>query len=1093
MLQIWLCTDRKVNTQKIMDAICANAKQGHGGQLLIVPEQFSHMAERCLCASGGAQISRFAEVLGFSRLANRVFSVDGGCSETETDAVGRLLTMSLAVEQVQSRLKIYGISAAKPEFLLQLQDTFDEFRSFCITPERLRQISSKTEGVLAEKTEEFALLMESCDAVCAQMGQNPETRLTRLLHALESSKYIEGKRFYFDGFTDFNGVEYEIISQLLNRGIDITVALQCDSVESSKQQFTAARQTAAALKRVAAQEGEYAKIITIPVQEEVQPLSYFRTKAFSGALHPYPDPQEQIVRIHGADAMAQCRTAAGEILRLVSTGVRWRDISVACADYASYQPMLESLFRRAQIPAYFAGDTDILRQNVAHMLLTALDASCRAMDTDTVISYIKSGFVPLDREHIDRMENYALLWRISGSRWERPWTMNPDDFRQKPNERSMKHLAQLESDRKLVLTPLLRLRKDLHSAENTGEMVLAFYAFMEEIELAETLNCLAQEQYEAGNLQKSQEYVQVYGIICDLLEQMYGVLGKSVRTPENFYRIFRAALSQSKVGTIPASLDCVTVGSLMLQRRCDTDYVMVLGANEGMFPCAQGGSGLLTDNERISLKALGMELAPTAAGSLDRELAAIDSVFNAPGKCLYLGASEGKEAYLVRRAFELFPNAKTLQGDKELISRSEREYLSYLASVPELLEQCENEKTAQKAKEILKASSYRVGQLSESTVKNLYGEELALSSSKIDLLASCRFAYFLQYGLRAKQRETAEMDPRMYGTFVHDVLEHTARQVMQEGGFEKLSLERVLRIAEDRMEYYAKEVLSDLWESARAEYLFRRNFAEVRLIVTDLYEEMSASKFRPQWFELHFAGNGKGELPSIKIAGEKVTAQLEGFVDRADIWRDGDTVYVRVVDYKTNKKSFDYTMILNGLLLQMLLYLFALQESGKDFLQMPLQSAGVLYFEAKAENTSLKNKLDKKEMLKKQNSRKKRSGLILDNEAVLQAMEPCENDPVYLPYSHNKDNDRIGSLFNSQQLQMLKSYVFRTVADLSDELFSGDISPNPYFLTNTSNACAYCPYASVCRDDKQERWLNKVKSSDEFWSQIGEVTSDGKV
>ncbi len=1093
MLHIWLCSDRKVNTEKILDRICANAECGRGGQILIVPEQFSHMTERRLCSRCGDQISRYAEVLGFSRLANRVFSVEGGCAESETDAVGRLLMMSLAVEQVQSRLKIYGVSANRPEFLLQLQSTFDEFRSFCVTPERLRQVSRELDGVLAEKTEEFALLMESYDAVSAQMGQNPETRLTRLLHALETSRFVEGKTFYLDGFADFNGVEYEIISQLLNRGAEVTVALQCDALESSKQQFSAARQSAKTLLHMAQQQNESVQMITLPVEMQMQPLPYLRKPAFSGAIVPYPNHQEEIVRLLGADSMAECRTATGEILRLAASGVRWRDISVACADYGTYRPMLESLFRRAEIPAYFAGDTDILRQNVAHMLLTALEAACGAMDTDEVLAYLKSGFVPLDRERCDRLENYVLLWRISGSRWERPWTMNPDGFRKKPNARSKERLEQLESDRLLVLTPLLRLRKSIRSAANTAEMVRALYAFMEEIELDKTLNRLAQEQYSAGDLQKSQEYVQIYGIICTLLEQMYGVLGQSVRSPENFYRIFRAALSQSKVGTIPASLDCVTVGSLMSQRRCDTDYVWILGANEGAFPCSHSAESLLTDRERISLMELGVNLAPTAAGALDRELAAIDSVFNAPVKRLYLGASDGKEAYLIRRTFELFPDAKILQGDSELIGRSEREYLSYLVSSPSILDaKTDCSEACRKAKELLQASAFSVERLSENTIKQLYGEQLALSSSKIDALASCRFAYFLQYGLRAEKRETAEVDPRLYGTFVHDVLEHTVRQVMEEGGFQKVSLERVLDIAENRMEIYAREELADLWESARAEYLFRRNFSEVRLIVTDLYREMSASEFRPQWFELHFADRD-GMLPAIKIAGEKMTARLEGYVDRADIWRDGENVYVRVVDYKTNKKSFDYTMILNGLLLQMLLYLFALEQSGKKLLNAPLRPAGVLYFEAKAENTSLKNKFNEKDMQKKQKEQKKRSGLVLDNEAVLQAMEPCEDEPTYLPYKHDKENNRVGSLFTTQQLHLLEKYVFKTVAALGDELYSGEIAPNPYYLTNSSNACAYCPYASVCRGNKEERWLNKVKSADEFWAQIGEEKKNGEI
>ena len=111
MLTLCLCADRKVNTAHILDEICRNKTKG---QILLVPEQFSHMAERNLCRLGGDQITLYAEVLSFSRLASRVFSSEGGSAETETDTVGKLLIMSLAVEQVRSRLKIYGKSAGKP-------------------------------------------------------------------------------------------------------------------------------------------------------------------------------------------------------------------------------------------------------------------------------------------------------------------------------------------------------------------------------------------------------------------------------------------------------------------------------------------------------------------------------------------------------------------------------------------------------------------------------------------------------------------------------------------------------------------------------------------------------------------------------------------------------------------------------------------------------------------------------------------------------------------------------------------------------------------------------------------------------------------
>ena len=184
MLELFLCTDRKKNTVLALERICRAAAEGRGGQILVTPEQFSHAAERELCLRGGNTISRFAEVLSFSRLASRVFSIEGGAADSETDAGGRLLMMSLAVEQVRSRLKVFGSGAVKPEFLLRLIDTLEEFRSYCVTPADLRRACQELSGVLAVKTEEFALLMESYASVRANCGQNPETRLNRLLAAL---------------------------------------------------------------------------------------------------------------------------------------------------------------------------------------------------------------------------------------------------------------------------------------------------------------------------------------------------------------------------------------------------------------------------------------------------------------------------------------------------------------------------------------------------------------------------------------------------------------------------------------------------------------------------------------------------------------------------------------------------------------------------------------------------------------------------------------------------------------------------------------------------------------------------------------------
>ena len=117
MLQILCGPDRTANSMQILDQICENARAGVAGQILIVPEQYSHETERALCARGGDTISRYAEVLSFTRLAARVFSVCGGVCEEYLDENGRVLTLYLAAQQVREQLKFYAAVMTRPDFL----------------------------------------------------------------------------------------------------------------------------------------------------------------------------------------------------------------------------------------------------------------------------------------------------------------------------------------------------------------------------------------------------------------------------------------------------------------------------------------------------------------------------------------------------------------------------------------------------------------------------------------------------------------------------------------------------------------------------------------------------------------------------------------------------------------------------------------------------------------------------------------------------------------------------------------------------------------------------------------------------------------
>ena len=133
-----------------------------------------------------------------------------------------------------------------------------------------------------------------------------------------------------------------------------------------------------------------------------------------------------------------------------------------------------------------------------------------------------------------------------------------------------------------------------------------------------------------------------------------------------------------------------------------------------------------------------------------------------------------------------------------------------------------------------------------------------------------------------------------------------------------------------------------------------------------------------------------------------------------------------MVDYKTGKKDFDYCDVYNGVGLQMLLYLFALQNADAELLGSNPIGVGVQYFPARAPYLPSDGRLSAQEADKLRRAAWKRKGLLLQDAEILQAMEPGDS-PVRMSYTVKKDGSLSGDLADREQLAMLKDYVFRVL------------------------------------------------------------------
>ena len=497
-------------------------------------------------------------------------------------------------------------------------------------------------------------------------------------------------------------------------------------------------------------------------------------------------------------------------------------------------------------------------------------------------------------------------------------------------------------------------------------------------------------------------------------------------------------------------------------------------------PGYSGSVGVLTDQERTALRDLGFPLTGGAIEGLQAEFSEIYGVFCGATESITASYPGGQPSFIYRRLCEM---AGGEQGNQTLLGTalsSIDEAAAYLARY-DAKDAADELNLSASYDRICRQRDHTLGTVTRENIRKLYGDCLQLSASQVDKQADCRLLYFLRYGLRAKERKPATVDPAEFGTYVHAVMEDTVREIMELGGFRPVSAQQTLELARKHSEEYAKEHFSQI-DTHRLNYLFQRNNRELERIVLELWDEMQTCDFVPVGFEVGF-GDG-GDVDAIDVSGKEMPAKLRGFVDRVDLWQNDGKNYFRVVDYKTGKKDFDYCDVYNGYGLQMLLYMFALEQGGQNLLGDEPIGAGVQYFPARVPLVSADGILSDEEARLAREKLWKRKGLLLSQEHVLDAMEH-DSETSRLPCTRKKDGTLQGDLADRKQFALLKTYVFSLVGKMVDDIASGCVAPNPYTRGSSHSACAFCPYGAVCHSGSVEgRRDYKAITAQKFWEDI---------
>lgn len=1113
--------------------------------ILLVPEQATFQMEQGLIRRGVRGSAR-ARVLSFKRLAHMVSSEIGGLSRPHLGELGRKMLLRSLVHRRKGELELFGHVVGRAGFTERLSRTFSEFQVHGYAPQDVRLIAdSLSDGspLLRKKLRDLALLFEDYTTYIADRYADPDSVLGEAAKTLAQSDLLSGAKVWIDGFAGFTPQEFKMLHAIFSSSERVSVSLCLDPAQfdpmtkgpsSEAEEFSLFHlpmETARELIGLCRQAEIAVEPPTTLQPEEVlhgrfghPALTYIEAAWDNPSATAYAGDLAPIVLQSAEDRISEVESVAGEIHRLVrDEGYRYKDISVIVRNLDTYAPHLASVFAKQQIP-YFI---DQRRPMLFHPLIQALAASLEAIQSrwhsEPIIRFLKTDLAPIARGAVDLLENYVLEHGITGRAWvdERPWTYGRRLWRAEDEQVPGGEYGQdVDAVRRMAIRSLSQLDGLIGRGQSftPREAAQALWAFLDSVGAEERISEWI-EQADGHDDELVSLHTQVWNAIIDLLEQMANVLPQdSLELPE-LMAMLDEGFESLHLGIIPPKLDQVLIGSVDRSRHPDVRAVFVLGLVDREFPAVPQEDAVLTDTEREALAGSGFKLGETSRVRMEQEQFYAYIAVTRASERLVLSSprSDGRGKALlpssvVSKIRRLFPDLVTqnvrrsgggdlrravtpLQAAGYLVSSLRADaYDERLLDAYEWL--VTHPDFAWAVRPTLRSLSYSnmLPPLSQELSDALYGDPLVASISRLERFASCPFQHFAVYGLRLKERAVLRLDPSRLGVLTHAVLKGYVDHIIQNKiDWQTLTDEEAFTIVDALTEAAAKELAGEvLLSSGRQRYVIDLARRTLHTAVRLMNEHARASDFRPVATEVSFG------RPGDQVSGWQIplsnggSVQLVGVIDRMDHCHIRGVPYVRIVDYKSYRRRMNWSDILQGLELQLIVYLGVASE-GHAY-----APAGAFYQPVRDPFVDSQADVDPDAAWKLRKAELKADGVLISDYdgAVALSMDSSvtpSSSSTLLPFGFKKDGDFTAhsSVARKEELQLLIARVRGLVVDLAESIRSGDHGVRPFRRKDNKRACERCPYHAVCRFDvlvpgNEYRYLESY-GRNELWERIAQT------
>jgi ATP-dependent helicase/nuclease subunit B len=1099
----------------------------------LVPEQMTFQSEYALVNSPGIEGMIRAQVFSFTRLAWRVLQETGGISRYHLNNVGMNMLIRKIIEQRKHELKVFGKASEKSGFVEQTEELLTEFKRYCLQAGDISQVrkvleqsaENQNQAVLAEKLHDLQLIYQDLELHLLKKYVDSEDYLRLLAEKIPQSAYIKDAEIYIDGFHSFTLQELTVIEQLMKSCRRVTVALTVDKPyeDYPPHELHLFRMTGTTYQKIR----EIALANQVDIEEPIQlreakryqhpSLKHLEQYFEARPTVPYTD-KTAITLTQAVNRRAEIEGIARELIRLVrEERYRFRDMAILVRNTEDYYDLIETIFEDYKIPFFIDQKRSMLNHPLIELIRSSLEVVTKNWRYEAIFRCVKTDLlfpvgadVTALREDMDKLENYVLAYGIQGTKWTRKdrWTyrrfhgLEDDQYVQTDREKEMEE--KINQLREMIVKPLYSLQKRLSKAENGLQLCEALYLFLEELQVREKLDQWRLEAEQKGELSAAREHEQVWNEVIDLLDQFVELLGEEKVSLQLFVNMLDTGFESIRSALVPPAMDQVLVANFERSRLTNVKCAFIIGANDGVIPAKPKEGGILTETDRELLQEAGVQLAPGSRQQLLDEQFLIYLAFTTASERLYvsypLANDEGKAllpSIMIKRLKDFFPNL-----DEKLYTNDPAEYsdeeqfqflvnptiaLSYLSLMLQGWKKqyplpdfwwdvynyyAESERWKKEMRLVLGSLFFKnkAEKLSDDVSRQLYGEHIQASVSRMELFQGCPFSHFAQYGLKLKERQIYRLEAPDIGQMFHAALKMIADRLREQSiDWRDLTKDQCEQLSMEVVEQLAPRLQREILLSSNRHHYIKRKLQKIISRASSvLSEHAKASGFVPVGLELSF-GKG-GPLPPMKFQlNNGCTMELVGRIDRVDKAESSKGILLRVVDYKSSQKDLNLAEVYYGLALQMLTYLDVIVTNAKKWLGVQATPAGVLYFHIHDPMINAKSFLPEDQLEEEIFKRFKMKGLLLEDEEAVrlmdQTLETGHSKIVAAAIKKNGEFYSSSSVASEDEFLALRNHVKHVFKKAGTEIISGVIDIAPFKLKDKT-PCTFCPFKAVCQFDQ---------------------------